>query len=85
MTTALDFKELMDRLETGDIELLFHDSRSIKAHVLKLKFASWGGFLHNLIEDLFDDQIDSAKRRRTEVGKQVGSGAAYPQIKVGLL
>ena len=53
-------------LDTGDLELRFHDGRSIKAHSLKLKIASLDGFLHNLIEDVVDDQIIGMKRKRSE-------------------
>ena len=52
-------------LDTGDLELRFHDGRSIKAHSLKLKIASLDGVLHNLIEDVVDDQITGAKRKRS--------------------
>ena len=52
-------------LDTGDLELRFHDGRSIKAHSLKLKIASLDGFLHNLIEDVVDDQIIGMKRKRS--------------------
>ena len=40
---------LQNLLDEGDIALLFCDGRSIKAHSLKLKFASHGGVLQNLI------------------------------------
>ena len=53
-------------LDTGDLELRFHDNRSIKAHSLKLKIASLDGVLQNLIEDVVDDQITDNKRKRTE-------------------
>ena len=52
-------------LDTGDLELRFHDNRSIKAHSQKLKIASLDGVLHNLIEDVVDDQITGNKRKRT--------------------
>ena len=52
-------------LDTGDLELRFHDNRSIKAHSLKLKIASLDGVLQNLIEDVVDEQITGNKRKRT--------------------
>ena len=52
-------------LDTGDLELRFHDGRSIKAHSLKLKIASLDGVLHNLIEDVVDEQITGNKRKRS--------------------
>ena len=66
-------------LDTGDIELRFHDGRSIKAHKTKLQLACLDGFLHNLIEDVVDNQITGNKRKRT-----VDSDAAsdLPSIKV---
>ena len=49
----------------GDLELRFHDGRSIKVHSCKLKIASFGGVLQNMIEDVLDDQITGSKRKRT--------------------
>ena len=63
---------LHELLDEGDLELTFHDGRSIKAHSFKLKAASRGGVLHNLIEDILEDQIDEKKRKR----------AHLPSIKV---
>ena len=83
MTAEMDAKALFEILETGDVEICFLDGRTISAHALKLK--SLGGFMHNLIEDVVEDQIDSAKKRRTDdVGQQGGSHAVQPQIKVGM-
>ena len=63
-----DFTMLLNVLDTGDLELRFHDGRSIKAHSLKLKIASFSGVLQNLIEDVFDDQITGSKRKRADPG-----------------
>ena len=52
-------------LDTGDLELRFRDGRSIKAHKTKLQLACLDGVLHNLIEDVVDDQITCSKRKRT--------------------
>ena len=61
-----NFARLHRVLDTGDLELCFHDGRSIKAHSLKLKIASLDGVLHSLIEDVVDDQITAGnKRKRT--------------------
>lgn len=56
---------LFRALDTGDLELRFHDGRSIKAHSQKLKIASLDGFLHNLIEDVVDENITGTKRKRS--------------------
>ena len=66
-------------LDTGDLELRFHDNRSIKAHSLKLKIASLDGVLNNLIEDVVDDQITGTKRKRTGDSDTV---AYHPYLKV---
>ena len=63
-----EFTRLSDVLDMGDLELRFHDGRSIKAHSCKLKIASIGGVLRNLIEDVLDDQITSTKRKRADSG-----------------
>ena len=54
----------------GDLELRFHDGRSIKAHSQKLKLAALDGVLCNLIDDVLDDQITNAaaKRKREDPG-----------------
>ena len=63
----MDYLERLQRvLDTGDLELRFHDGRSIKAHSLKLKLASFDGVLKNLIEDVVDDQITGNKRKRSD-------------------
>ena len=54
----------LSAMSTGDIELAFHDGRSIKAHSAKL--ASLGGILHNLIEDLIEAHDVGSKQRRAE-------------------
>ena len=82
MTAEMDAKALFEILETGDVEICFLDGRTISAHALKLK--SLGGFMHNLIEDVVEDQIDSAKRHWTDMEQQWVSHAARPQIKVGM-
>ena len=66
-------------LDTGDLELRFHDGRSIKAHSQKLKIASLDGFLHNLIEDVVDDQIIGMKRKRSE---DTENTADLPNLRV---
>ena len=58
---------LHELLDEGDLELTFHDGRSIKAHSFKLKAASRGGVLHNLIDDILEDQIDEKKRKRADL------------------
>ena len=63
-----DATRLGNVLDMGDLELRFHDGRSTKAHSLKLKLASIGGVLQNLIDDIVDDQINDNKRRRTDTG-----------------
>ena len=57
-----DTNRLLELLSTGDVELHFHDDRTIKAHALKLK--SLNGILMDLMEDLVEEQI--AERRRTD-------------------
>ena len=69
-----DTKRLLEVLSSGDLELLFHDDRKIKVHSQKLKLASFNGILHQLMEDLVEDQI--AKRRRTD------AAAGPTQLKV---
>ena len=66
-------------LDTGDLELRFHDGRSIKAHSQKLMIASLDGFLHNLIEDVVDDQIIGMKRKRSE---DTENTADLPNLRV---
>ena len=73
-----NFARLHRVLDTGDLELCFHDGRSIKAHSLKLKIASMDGVLHNLIEDVVDDQITGNKRKRT----QESGTADLPNLRV---
>ena len=63
-----DVTRLIYVLDTGDLELRFHDGRSIKAHSQKLKIASIDGVLQNLIEDVLGDQITGSKRKRTDPG-----------------
>ena len=63
-----DFTRLNAVLDMGDIELRFHDGRSIKAHSQKLQIASIGGVFQNLIEDVLDDQITGSKRKRADPG-----------------
>ena len=65
MSISSDILTLQSVLEEGDLELRFHDGRSIKVHSLKLKLSSRGGVLQNLIEDVVDDQITGNKRKRT--------------------
>ena len=61
-----DLEDLFVALDTGDIELNFQeDGRSVKAHSQKLKLASLGGILQNLIEDVMEGQL-AAKRMRTD-------------------
>ena len=52
-----DMTLLLEALDEGDLEIRFHDGRSTKAHSQKLKLASRGGVLKNLIEDVLDEQI----------------------------
>ena len=66
-------------LDTGDLELRFQDGRSIKVHSLKLKIASLDGVLHNLIEDVVDDQITSGNKRKRS---DVGAAADLPSLTV---
>ena len=66
-------------LDTGDLELRFHDGRSIKAHSQKLKIASLDSVLHNLIEDVVDDQITGNKRKRTQ---ESDTTEEFPTIRV---
>ena len=79
MSDAND-ETLQEALDEGDLEIRFHDGRSTKAHSLKLKLASRGGVLRNLIEDVLDDQITGSKRRRTDSG----TVDHLPFIKVSL-
>ena len=69
-------RSLLAALDTGDLDLRLNDGRTIRVHGAKLKLAYLGGALHNLMEDVFEEQI--AKRRR------VGSGdsEAIPELKV---
>ena len=79
-----DIEVLLRLLDTGDIELRFHDGRSIKAHALKLKFASLGGVLHNLMEDVMENQIAAKRMRTDEAGGacSTSSSSGVPGIKV---
>ena len=79
MSISSDILTLQSVLEEGDLELRFHDDRSIKAHSLKLKLASRGGFLHNLIEDVVDDQITGSKRKWVD---DSNTSSALPTLKV---
>ena len=72
---------LQEVLDEGDLEIRFHDGRSTKVHSLKLKLASRGGVLRNLIEDVLDDQITGSKRKRADSG----TVDHPPFIKVSLL
>ena len=76
--------KLQRALDTGDLELRFHDGRSIKAHSQKLKLSSLDGFLHNLIEDVLDDQITGCKRKRSADSPGTDSNATddLPNLKV---
>ena len=80
MSDAND-ETLQEALDEGDLEIRFHDGRSTKAHSCKLKLASRGGVLRNLIEDVLDDQITGSKRRRADSG----TVNHLPFIKVSLL
>ena len=75
------FERLHRILDTGDLELRFHDGRSIKAHSLKLRFAALDGVLCNLIDDVLDDQITdaAAKRKRAD---PAGAAVDLPVLKV---
>ena len=79
MSISSDILTLQSVLEEGDLELRFHDGRSIKAHSLKLKLASRGGFLHSLIEDVVDDQITGSKRKWVD---DSNTSSALPTLKV---
>ena len=48
----------------GDMKLIFHDGRSTKVDSRKLKMASLGGILHNLIEDIVDVEVVGNKGGR---------------------
>ena len=74
-----DSTRLHDLLTEGDLVLLLHDGRSIKAHSFKLKFASRGGVLQTLIEDVLDDQNIGNKRKRSDSDR---SDADLLSIKV---
>ena len=76
-----DIGVLLRALDTGDIELHFQDGRSIKAHAVKLKLASLGGVLHNLMEDVMEDQI-AAKRMKTDEAGGGCSTSGMPALKV---
>ena len=67
-------------LDTGDLELRFHDGRSVKAHSQKLKIASLDGVLNNLIEDVVDDQITGSKRKRTD--SDTSATVDFPSLRV---
>ena len=73
--TSDSAKRLLVALGTGDLDLRFPDGRSIRVHGTKLKLASLGGALHNLMEDVVEEQI--AKRRRAETGSNT-----VPELKV---
>ena len=75
-----NFDRLHRALNTGDLELRFHDGRSIKAHKTKLQLACLDGVLNNLIEDVVDDQITAGtKRKRTG---DSDTAADHPCLKV---
>ena len=68
----------------GDIELRFHDGRSIKAHGLKLKLSALDGVLCNLIDDVLDDQITHAAAKRKRVDP-AGAAVDLPVLKVSAM
>ena len=73
--TVEGFERLHRALSMGDLELRFHDGRSIKALSHKLKLSALDGVLCNLIDDVLDDQITNAaaaaKRNRADPGVAV--------------
>jgi len=75
------FDRLHRALDMGDIELRFHDGRSIKAHGLKLKLSALDGVLCNLIDDVLDDQITDAAAKRKRVDP-AGAAVDLPVLKV---
>ena len=81
MSVSSNILTLQNVLEEGDLELRFHDGRSIKAHTQKLKLASRGGVLQNLIEDVVDAQITSNKRKRIEDSEP----SNIPSLKVNIM
>ena len=66
MMSGDDAKRLLEILDTGDIELYFHDGRSVRVHGAKLKLAFFGGVLHNLMEDILEEQIARCKMTEGE-------------------
>ena len=79
---AFNFARLHRVLDTGDLELRFHDCRSAKAHSLKLKVASLDGVLHNLIEDVVGDQIIAGDMRKRTASGDSDTAADIPGLTV---
>jgi len=79
--TGEGFDRLHRALGMGDLELRFHDGRSIKAHGLKLKLSALDGILCNLIDDVLDDQITDAAAKRKRVDP-AGAAVDLPVLKV---
>ena len=72
---------LLEELKHGDVELRFHDGRSIKAHSQKLKMAS-KSILRYFLEDVLKGDIQE-KRRRTDLEAHDAGGHATPGLTVG--
>ena len=62
-----DLQPLLDDLACGDVELRFHDGRSMMAHSQKLKLAS-KGILRSLMEDVLEEEIHAKCRRMDREG-----------------
>lgn len=61
-----DISRLHRALDMGDLKLIFHDGRFIKAHKSKLMLATMDGSLHNMIEDVLEGQSTGSKRKRSD-------------------
>ena len=82
MTMASDdVNRLLATLDTGDLELYFHDGRSVRVHGEKLKRASLGGVLHNLMEDVLGEQIESNRKTVGPLNLQVSSWLFAPILR----
>ena len=75
----MEYEQLLrDALsDWGDLELRFADGRTFCVHALKLALAS--SVLRALMDDVLDDQIITAKRRKAAEGTAAGQ---LPSLKV---
>ena len=75
-------QQLRDALsKRGDLELHFADGHTIAAHSFKLAMAST--VLSALMDDVMDDQIAAAAKRRRASDGAVATEEQLPSVQVG--